>query len=58
MTHGQHALVAASTMVGTLMVSRIVTPSLLTRQHDGALPSSNYYKPQPRSKDDLNRRII
>jgi hypothetical protein len=30
MTHGQRALVAASTMIGTLMVS----PSLLTRQHD------------------------
>jgi hypothetical protein len=29
----QRALVAASTMTGTLMVSRIVTPSL-TRQHD------------------------
>ena len=34
MTHGQRALVAAYTMIGTLMVSRIVTPSLLTRQHD------------------------
>ncbi len=33
MTHGQRALVAASTMVGTLMVSRIVTLSS-ARQHD------------------------
>ena len=28
------ALVAASTRIGALAVSRIVTPSLLTRQHD------------------------
>jgi hypothetical protein len=34
MTHGQRALVAASTMIGALTVSRIVTPSLLTRQRD------------------------